>query len=96
METDYRFLAIDCSKATHLDAFAIYLLLQCLQEAMKRNGDVRLFGVPDEGKAMLNAEGVDRLFGIYESRSDAVNSYQQPSVSAVRKEEADDRMSLAS
>ena len=44
-------IVIDCSNLSDMDLAAIHLLLRCLEEAMKRNGDIRLSGVSPRGQA---------------------------------------------
>jgi anti-anti-sigma regulatory factor len=69
-------LVIDCSIAIKMDNSVIYLLLLCLEQAMKRNGDARLAGVSAEGRAILKSLGIDRLFELFDSNDAAVNSFQ--------------------
>jgi anti-anti-sigma regulatory factor len=71
------YLVLDCSNIRHLDNSVIHLLLRCLEEAMKRNGDVKLAGVPLTASAMLGPAGSNRLFEIFDTTSDAVNSFHQ-------------------
>jgi hypothetical protein len=44
---------------------------------MKRNGDVKLAGVPLTASAMLGPAGSNRLFEIFDNASEAVNSFHQ-------------------
>ena len=37
-------MVLDCSNVRQLDRAGIQVLLRCLEEAMKRNGDVKLGG----------------------------------------------------
>ena len=46
---------------------------------MKRNGDARLAAVSPSAQAMLKLIGADRLFQIFASNADAVNSFHQHS-----------------
>ncbi len=39
-------IVFDCSKVIQMDKAAIHLLLCCLEEAIKRNGDVKLAAIP--------------------------------------------------
>jgi anti-anti-sigma regulatory factor len=72
------YLVIDCSRVRHLDKTAAHLLLCCLEEALKRNGDVKLVGIPPlMSDAVLGPVGMDRLFEIFETTADAVNSFYQ-------------------
>ena len=71
-------IVLDCSRVRHMDRFAIHMLLCCLEEAMKRDGDVKLAAVSLSARETLELTRVDRLFEIYETESDAVNSYFRP------------------
>ena len=71
-------VVLDCSRVRELDRFAIHMLLCCLEEAMKRDGDVKLAAVPESARAMLELTRVDRLFEIYDSETEAVNSFFRP------------------
>jgi len=44
VETERPRLVLDCSRVQQMDNATIHLLLSCLEEAMKRNGDVKLAG----------------------------------------------------
>jgi anti-sigma B factor antagonist len=70
-------LVLDCSGRDQLDRHALLLLLTCLEEAMKRNGDVRLAGVSREARAILESSGVNRLFKIFDSIAEAENSFRR-------------------
>jgi anti-anti-sigma regulatory factor len=61
-----------------MDRFAIHMLLCCLEEAMKRDGDVKLAAISPSARDTLERTRVDRLFEIYETESDAVNSFFRP------------------
>jgi anti-anti-sigma regulatory factor len=71
-------LVLDCSAAHQVDRPTAYLLLCCLEEAMKRNGDVRLAAVRPEAEEMLKSSGIDRLFRVFETVAEAIDSFQQP------------------
>jgi len=72
-------LVLDCSGLSRLDKPVLHLLLSCLEEAMKRNGDARLAAVSPSAQGMLESIGADRLFQIFASNADAVDSYHQRS-----------------
>jgi anti-sigma B factor antagonist len=71
------YLGLDCSNMQHLDNSVVHLLLECLEEAMKRNGDVKLAGVPLTANALLGPAGTNRLFEIFDTTAEAVNSFHQ-------------------
>ena len=70
-------LVLDCSGLNQMDKPILHLLLSCLEEAMKRNGDARLAAVSPSAQAILKSIGADQLFQIYPSNADAVNSFHQ-------------------
>jgi anti-anti-sigma regulatory factor len=72
-------LVLDCSGLSQMDGPVLQLLLSCLEEAMKRNGDARLAAVTPSAHGMLKSIGADRLFQIFPSNAEAVNSFHQPS-----------------
>jgi anti-anti-sigma regulatory factor len=77
MDVTRPFLVLDCSNVRHLDQGVIHVLLGCLEEAIKRNGDVKLVGLPLTADAILGSTGTNRLFEIFDTRADAVNSFHQ-------------------
>ena len=70
-------LVLDCSNINQLDNSAVHLLLCCLEEAMKRNGDVKLAGIPLMTQMVPGITGTSRLFEIFDTTADAVNSFHQ-------------------
>lgn len=73
-------LVLDCSRLNQINKPALHLLLSCLEEAMKRNGDARLAGVSASAHEALKVTGADRLFQIFPSSADAINSFYQRSI----------------
>jgi anti-sigma B factor antagonist len=73
-------IVLDCSSLHSLNFAVIHLLLCCLEEAMKRNGDVRLAEVPRASRAALEAAGLDRLFKVFDTDADAIKSFQRHSI----------------
>jgi anti-anti-sigma factor len=75
-------VVLDCSKLRQLDSAGIQVLLHCLEEAMKRNGDIKLAAVPPAAAEILEMTKVDSLFEAFDSPADAVNSFYQSPVHA--------------
>jgi anti-sigma B factor antagonist len=80
-------IVLDCSRMAAMNRSKIHLLLCCLEEALKRNGDVRLAGIPPEAKAAFEVTGAFRLFQIFASNTDAIKSFNQPTADAPAREE---------
>jgi len=75
MNTDRPCIVLDCSKVRLMDRSVIQLLLGCLEEAIKRNGDVKLSAVPAAAKAILELTGVSRLFEMFDTNAEALISF---------------------
>jgi O-antigen/teichoic acid export membrane protein/anti-anti-sigma regulatory factor len=80
MAVDRPCIIIDCSRAEQLDKGAVHLLLCCLEEAMKRNGDIRLTAVPAGAEKVLALTGVGNLFEIFATNSDALSNVEHLSM----------------
>ena len=80
MNIDRPCVVLDCSKVREMDRFAIHMLLCCLEEAMKRDGDVKLAAVSPSAREILELTSVDRLFEIYDTETEAVNSFFRPNL----------------
>lgn len=70
-------VVLDCSNLRQLDRDGIQVLLRCLEEAMRRNGDVKLAAISPGVARTLALTGVQRLFEAFDSAADAVNSFHQ-------------------
>jgi len=68
-------IVLDCSRLSSMDGPKIYFLLCCLEEALKRNGDARLAGLPAQARKMLEATGADRIFQMFPSSDEAIGSF---------------------
>jgi anti-anti-sigma regulatory factor len=79
MNLDRPWIVLDCSRLRQVDRRVIHLLLCCLEEAMKRNGDVKLAAMPPEAEAILELTGVKSLFEIFATNADALDSFHRTS-----------------
>jgi anti-anti-sigma factor len=77
LHSDRPRLVFDMSRVRELDSSGVEVLLECMQQAMKRNGDVKLAAVPPTAAVVLELVRVDRFFEIYEDVSDAMQSFQR-------------------
>jgi anti-anti-sigma factor len=83
MNADRPSIVLDCSNVRQMDRSVIHLLLCCLEEAIKRNGDVKLSSVPVAAKTILDLTGVNRLFEVFDTNAEALISFQQRPINAV-------------
>lgn len=75
MDADRPRMVVDCSHLREMGNASIHFLLCCLEEAMKRNGDVKLAALPRGAATIFGVTGVDRLFEVFETVDDAVGSF---------------------
>jgi len=90
LEGDRPCVVFDFSEVRQLDSAGIEMLLRCMEEAMKRNGDVKLAAVSPQVAVILELTRVDRLFEIFENPVDAVESFHRFPVQAFRRSPAPD------
>jgi anti-anti-sigma factor len=68
-------IVLDCSQVRHMDSAGVEMLLQCMEEAMKRDGDLKLAAVSPESAVILELMRVDRVFEVFETSDEAVRSF---------------------
>jgi anti-sigma B factor antagonist len=85
LKKDRPCLVFDFSDVSHLDSAGIEMLLQCMEEAMKRNGDLKLASIPPAIASLLKLTRVDCLFEIFDNSSDAVASFYRFPVYALQQ-----------
>jgi anti-anti-sigma factor len=68
-------IVFDCSQVQTIDGSGTEMLLHCVEQVIRQDGDLTLASVPAEVMVVLELTCVDRLFEIFASNSDAVESY---------------------
>jgi anti-anti-sigma factor len=79
-------LVFDMSSVKHLDTAGVDMLLECITEVMKRDGDLKLAAVSPEAWVILEITHTDRFFEIYETPSDAMRSFSRFLPEAMRRQ----------
>jgi anti-anti-sigma factor len=75
LEIDRPRVVLDCSKVQQIDSAGVEMLLHCLDEAMKRDGDLKLAAVSPASAIILELMRVDRLFEVFPSVDGAAASF---------------------
>jgi anti-anti-sigma factor len=75
LNTDRPQLVFDCSLIRQMDAAGVDMLLHCMAEVMKRDGELKLAAVSREAAVVLELTRTDRLFEVFETSGDAVRSF---------------------
>src|SRR5689334_23228968 len=79
-------LVFDLSSVQRLDAAGVEMLLRCMSEAHKRDGDLKLSALSPQAAVVLELTRTERLFEIYENSTDAVRSFSGFLPNAIRQQ----------
>ena len=85
LRSDRPQLVFDFSAVRRMDAAGVDMLLECMSEVMKHDGDLKLAALSAQAAVVLELTRADRLFEIYETVSDAVRSFSGFLPNAMRK-----------
>jgi anti-sigma B factor antagonist len=75
LRSDRPQLVFDLSLVERLDVSGVEVLLRCMREVMRRDGDLKLAALSSSAATVLELTRADRLFEIYETSTDAARSY---------------------
>src|SRR5438874_9771867 len=75
LKSDRPQLVFDLSQVRQLDSAGVEMLLQCVSEVMKRDGDLKLASLSPQATMVLELTRTDRLFEIYENSTEAARSF---------------------
>ena len=83
MDGDRPRIVLDCGNLRECDKSGVLLLLRCLEEAMKRNGDVKLANIGPATRELLERTRAKRLFEVFDTPAQAVDSFYRFGAGAV-------------
>ena len=87
LESDRPRIVLDCSQVRYMDSVGIEMLLSCMEQTMKRNGDLKLASVSPELAVILELMRIDRLFEVFDTTEAAVQSFHAfPSLAVAQDE----------
>jgi anti-anti-sigma factor len=75
LEHDRPQLVFDLSLVRRLDAAGVEMLLFCMQEAARRDGDLKLASLSPQARVVLDLTRTGRLFEIYGTSAEAARSF---------------------
>jgi anti-sigma B factor antagonist len=87
LKSDRPQLVFDMSLVEQLDSAGIEMLLECMAECMKRDGDLKLANPSSQAATVLELTRTDRLFEIYETSTDAARSFSSFLPNAMRQQQ---------
>jgi anti-sigma B factor antagonist len=68
-------IVLDCSQVRYLDSSGVEMMLHCLEEAMKQDGDLKLAALSPESEVILELMRVARVFESFATSEEAVRSF---------------------
>ncbi len=75
IETHRPRIVFDCSQVRYMDSAGVEMMLHCLEEAMKRDGDLKLAALSPESEVVLELMRVARVFEAFTTSDEAVRSF---------------------
>jgi anti-sigma B factor antagonist len=75
LNSDRPQVVFDMSRVRHIDAAGVDVLLTCMRQIIRRDGDLKLAALSPQAAVVLELTRTGRLFEIYDTSSAAVKSF---------------------
>src|SRR5215469_7066899 len=75
LESNRPRIVFDCSQIRSLDSAGVEMLLHCLEEALKRDGDLKLAALSPQAGVILELMRVARVFEAFPTSEEAARSF---------------------
>lgn len=86
LESNRPRIVLDCSQVRSIDSAGVEALLQCVEEALKRDGDLKLAALSPECEVILELMRVARVFEIFQTSEEGVRSFNAIAADAAPQE----------
>jgi anti-sigma B factor antagonist len=83
LESNRPRIVLDCSQVRSMESAGVEMLLRCLEEVLKRDGDLKLASLSPEAEVILELMRVARVFEAFQTGEDAVRSFNAIPADAV-------------
>jgi anti-sigma B factor antagonist len=83
VESHHPRIVLECSQVRSMDSAGVEMLLHCLEETLKRDGDLKLAALSPEAEVILELMRVARVFEVLSTSEEAVRSFNAIPVDAV-------------
>lgn len=83
LESNRPRVVLDCSQVRSMESAGVEMLLRCLEEVLKRDGDLKLASLSPEAEVILELMRVSRVFEAFQTCEDAVRSFNAIPADAV-------------
>jgi anti-sigma B factor antagonist len=85
-------VVFDLSQVQQLDVAGVEVLLHCMRQVMRRDGDLKLAALSDQAAIVLEMTRTERLFEIYKTSTDAVRSFSSFLPNTLRRSYVESRI----
>jgi len=75
LESNRPRIVLDCSQVLSVESAGVETLLHCLEEALKRDGDLKLAALSPQADVILELMRVARVFEAFRTSEEAVRSF---------------------
>jgi anti-sigma B factor antagonist len=75
LESNRPRIVLDCSQVRSIDSVGVEMLLHCLEEALKRDGDLKLAALSPQADVILELMRIARVFEAFRTSEEAVRSF---------------------
>jgi anti-sigma B factor antagonist len=86
LESNRPRIVLDCSQVRSMESAGVEMLLRCLEEVLKRDGDLKLAALSPEAEVILELTRVARVFETFQTCEDAVRSFNAIPTDAVSQD----------
>ena len=83
LESNRPRIVLDLSQVRSMESAGVEMLLRCLEEVLKRDGDLKLAALSPEAEVILELMRVARVFETFATCEDAVRSFNAIPADAV-------------
>jgi len=83
LESNRPRVVLDLSQVRSMESAGVEMLLHCLEEVLKRDGDLKLASLSPEAEVILELMRVSRVFETFRTCDDAVRSFNAIPAEAV-------------
>jgi anti-anti-sigma factor len=83
LESNRPRVVLECSLVRSMESAGVEMLLRCLEEVLKRDGDLKLAALSPEAEVILELMRVARVFETFPTTEEAVRSFNAIPVDAV-------------
>jgi len=75
LESNRPRIVLECSQVRSMDSAGVEMLLRCLEEVLKRDGDLKLAALSPEAEVILEMMRVARVFETFPTSEEATRSF---------------------